>query len=118
MTAVATEVRLGPVDGIPPGEGRRFTVAGRDIAVFRLRDGRVLATDARCPHRGGPLEDGLVGMDVVVCPLHARRFSLVTGAADGEGCAVATHPVRVEGGDVVVALSAGEGTAGRARTPG
>lgn len=96
--------RLGPVTQVPPGEGREFLVDGRAVAVFRLRDGALRAVDGRCPHREGPLADGLVGMDSVVCPLHARRFSLVSGDSDAGDCAVAVHRVRLADGQIVVEL--------------
>ncbi len=100
--------RLGPVAQIPLGEGREFTVAGRRIAVFRLRSGAVAATDAGCPHRGGPLADGMLGMDSVVCPLHARRFALPSGVAESGDCDLVTHPARVDAdGGIVVDLDAG-----------
>jgi nitrite reductase (NADH) small subunit len=83
----AQPVDLGPVEAIPVGEGRTCMVGGREIAVFRTREGQVHAVQARCPHRGGPLADGLVGAGVVVCPLHARRFDLRTGAPIGDRCA-------------------------------
>ena len=47
-----------------------FRVDGKDVAVFRCRSGNVFATSAECPHRGGPLADGLVGGDTVICPMH------------------------------------------------
>ena len=60
MTAPeVTSHRLGPVEAIPVGEGRAFVVGGEQIAVFRLRAGASLrATQALCPHTGGPLDDG------------------------------------------------------------
>lgn len=64
---------------IPAGEARVTTVDGADVALFRSRSGQVHALDARCPHRGGPLADGLCDADVVVCPLHGRTFDLRTG---------------------------------------
>lgn len=88
--------RLGPVGQIPVGEGRQFTVAGRRIAVFRLRSGAVAATDAQCPHRGGPLADGMLGMDSVVCPLHSWRFALPGGVAEVGDCDLVTHEARVD----------------------
>jgi nitrite reductase (NADH) small subunit len=81
---------LGPVDRIPLGEGRAFQVGDRQVAVFRLRDGRVLATQAHCPHQGGPLADGIVGGGSVLCPLHGRRFDL------GSCADLATYPVELD----------------------
>lgn len=107
MSAVESlvEHRLGPVEQIPLGEGRTFTVAGYTIAVFRLREGSVAATQAECPHRGGPLADGIVGMDSVVCPLHAQRFTLLTGVAEVGDCDIDVHPCHVDAqGDIVVAI--------------
>jgi nitrite reductase (NADH) small subunit len=87
---------LGPVDRIPPGEGRTFELRGRRIAVFRTRAGQVYATQASCPHRGGPLADGLVGEQCVVCPLHGYKFDLASGAPIGHACGgVTTYPVSV-----------------------
>lgn len=96
--------RVAPLADIPAGEGRAFMVEGRAVAVFHIRGGGLAATDARCPHRGGPLADGLLGDGWVVCPLHTRRFSLGDGSCDMPGeCEVAVHPVAVdEEGWVVV----------------
>ncbi|VVM08473.1 nitrite reductase (NADH) small subunit [Methylacidimicrobium cyclopophantes] len=71
---------LGPVQAIPPGQGRCFRIGSSAIAVFRLRDGALRALDAHCPHQGGLLSDGLVDNEKVLCPLHALAFSLHTGA--------------------------------------
>jgi nitrite reductase (NADH) small subunit len=101
------EVRVGPVGAIPPGEGRAFTVGGEAIAVFRTRDGALYATQDRCPHRDGPLSDGLVGGGVVVCPFHAYRFSLADGAClNDASCSIRTYPVRDEDGWVIVGVQA------------
>lgn len=107
-TPRVTEHRVVPLDALPEGEGREFAVAGRRLAVFRLRGGGVAVTDAACPHRGGPLADGMVGAGAVVCPLHNMRFALDTGECDTAGArAVAVHPARVDDdGCVVVALPA------------
>jgi nitrite reductase (NADH) small subunit len=88
-------INLGPADRIPPGEGRVFTVEGLRIAIFRTRDGAVFATQADCPHRQGPLADGLLGGGVLVCPLHARKWALGTGApVAGNDCPpLVTYPV-------------------------
>ncbi|MDQ0922163.1 nitrite reductase/ring-hydroxylating ferredoxin subunit [Pseudarthrobacter sp. W1I19] len=72
---------LGPVEQIPPGEGRAFAVDGGQVAVFRLRDGSLRALPAVCPHKGGPLADGTIDLNVVVCPLHQHAFDLATGCS-------------------------------------
>jgi nitrite reductase [NAD(P)H] small subunit len=95
--------RLGPVDQVPVGEGRTFAVAGDEVAVFRLRDGGLRATQARCPHAGGPLADGQLDPVKVVCPLHLRGFSFADGSC-AEGGSIAVHPAREEDGEIVVEL--------------
>ena len=72
---------LGPLEQIPPGEGRAFAVDGEQIAVFRLRDGTLRALSAICPHRGGPIADGQIDQRVVMCPLHHNTFELDTGCS-------------------------------------
>ena len=94
---------LGPVSRIPLGEGRVFAVDGRRIAVFRPRDGRLFAVEADCPHRGGPLADGLLGGSIVICPLHGLKFDLATGQPVGNDCrALATYPVELTQDDEIV----------------
>jgi nitrite reductase (NADH) small subunit len=101
----AKEVKLGPVDFIPPGEGCTFVAGGEKIAVFRTRNGAIFAVQAECPHRGGPLADGLVGGTVVICPLHSWKFDLSTGEALFGDCGIKTYPVRVdESGEIILTI--------------
>jgi nitrite reductase (NADH) small subunit len=104
MTKNRTEIRLGPLNSIPPGEGRVYSVAGERIAVFRTRAGGVYAAQAECPHRGGPLEDGLVGGTTLICPLHSWKFDLITGAALFGDCGLKTFPVRLDGPEQILLL--------------
>ena len=67
-------------ENIPPREGRSVTVGGERIAIFNL-SGRFLTIENQCPHKGGPLCDGIVSGTRVVCPLHGWRFDLETGMA-------------------------------------
>ena len=98
--------RLGPLQAIPPGEGRNFRIAGMEIAVFRTRNDEVFATQAHCPHRGAPLADGLVGGGKVVCPFHSYAFELSSGSAVNNGCpALTTFRVHVDArGDLHASL--------------
>lgn len=96
-------VDIGPLDAIAPGQGRAFIVAGRTIAVFRQRDGRVFATDNQCPHRGGPLAEGIVGNGTVICPLHSWKIDLSSGRCLSEAASVRTYEVRVVNGRLLMA---------------
>ena len=91
---------------IPVREGRVVHVGGKAIAVFNLGD-RFMAVDDRCPHKGGPLSDGIMTGDAVVCPLHAWRINLTTGEVE-RPCAAApdinTYATKVDAGVVHVAL--------------
>lgn len=99
-------VRITHPGNIPPREGREVNAGGREIALFNLGD-RFLAIGNRCPHRSGPLADGIVSGDTVVCPLHAWKFSLDTGKGIGNASAsscVETFRTRVENGVVLLEL--------------
>ena len=99
------EITLCSVVSIPEGEGRTFDTGGRKIAVFRTRGGRVFATQAECPHRKGPLADGLVGGTTLICPLHALKFDLTTGQALSGECELKTYGTRLTAaGHIVVEL--------------
>lgn len=111
-TATATTITYdaGPVDRIPLGQGKELRIAGRRIALFRTRTGAVFATQAECPHRGGPLADGLVGGQTLACPLHEFRFELATGESIGNGCqALKTYAVTVDArGHVLISIRGAE----------
>lgn len=95
---------LGPVEQIPLGEGRVFEVEGRSVAVFRTRQDKVYATQAACPHKAGPLADGIIGGRQIVCPLHAYKFDLATGEPVANDCkALRTYEVSLgEDGDILL----------------
>jgi len=105
------EVRLGPVEQIPLGEGRAFLVGDHPVAVFRSRAGGVRALRALCPHRGGPLADGLIDDEVVVCPLHHHRFALLDGSCTTGTDDVAAYTVREENGELVIETDRESGSA-------
>ena len=118
-------IRVTPIENVPPREGRAVLIGDREIALFNLgsstepgaRD-QFLATDNQCPHKGGPLCDGIVTGSSVVCPLHAWKVNLETGQverpAHGKDHCVTTYPTRIEGGVVLIGLPAAAATAGAA----
>jgi nitrite reductase (NADH) small subunit len=104
-----TAHEIGTVGEIPVGEGRAFVVDGAQVAVYRLRDGTLRALDAVCPHKGGPLADGLIDGRVVVCPLHGHTYDLTTGTELGGGDAVYAYTVTGTG-DGTILIDTGTGT--------
>lgn len=95
---------IGPLDQLPAMGARTLPVRGGDeIAIFRTANGQVYALVNKCPHKAGPLSQGIVHDTTVTCPLHAWRISLVTGKALGEGpdelgACVPVIPVKIDGG--------------------
>ena len=105
-STAAHGIVVGPLADIPIGEGRAYAVAGDQVAVFRLRDGGVRALGAVCPHRGGPIADGTIDRDVVLCPLHAHGFDLRTGCSTTGAPSLTTYLASVDAdGNVVVAAA-------------
>ena len=102
---MSTEHHIGSIAQIPKGEGRTFELGNLRVAVFHTHGGSVFATQAACPHRGGPLADGLTDEETLICPLHDRTYALRDGHGIGTDCAIATYPVRLGGdGDIWLAV--------------
>jgi nitrite reductase (NADH) small subunit len=101
-------MRVTPTENIPPLEGRSVQIGGREIAIFNLH-GRFVTIENKCPHKGGPLCDGIVSGTTVVCPLHGWRFDLDTGLAVRASlpACVTTFPTRVEDGVILVDIDHG-----------
>ena len=96
-------VPIANLADIPQGEGRLIEAAGTHLAVFHTRDG-VFATQPDCPHKQGPLADGLTGTNTVVCPLHDRLFDLRTGAGLNTACTIKTYKLTLhEDGTILLA---------------
>ena len=108
---------IGPVGQIAPGNARTLPVrepAGtliHETAIFHTTDNHFYALVNRCPHKAGPLSQGIVHGNVVTCPLHSWNISLKTGEALGEsaeekgGC-VPTIPLKVDAGRIYLLRSA------------
>ncbi len=99
-------VDVGALDDIPPLGARTITTARGDIAIFRTGNDEVYALRDQCPHKQGPLSQGIVHGTSVTCPLHNWVISLETGEAQGldVGC-TPRFAVKVEAGRVLLALS-------------
>ena len=98
------EHAVGRLDEIPMGEGRAYVAGGVQVAVFRLRDGSLHATQAACPHAGGPLADGQTDVDVLVCPLHLYAYRWSDGAATSGAAPIRVFPVREHDGTLLVTV--------------
>jgi len=96
-------IDIAALEDIPRQGARVVKTAAGCIALFRTATDEVFALDDRCPHKGGPLSEGIVHGGQVTCPLHGMVFDLATGLAQGadEG-RVGTHPARIEGGRVML----------------
>lgn len=109
MRESKTWFRIAACGDIPLREGRAVKLGSREIAIFNLGE-RFLAVENRCPHRSGPLADGMVSGMTVVCPLHAWKFNLESGkgvsSASSSSC-LQIFRTTVEGGTVLLELSEG-----------
>ena len=97
---------MGPVSNIPLQGSRRVIINERAIGLFRTAADKVFAIEDRCPHKQGPLSEGIVHDNCVTCPLHNWVINLESGEAQGtdEG-AVTTYPVAIESGQLRVAVT-------------
>ena len=98
-------IDIGRVEDIPVRAARVVRTASGCIAVFRTSQDRVFAIDDACPHKQGPLSQGIVHDRGVTCPLHNWVIDLETGVAKGadEG-SVATYPIKLERGRIFLDL--------------
>jgi nitrite reductase (NADH) small subunit len=98
-------VSIGKFDELPRQGARRVRTAAGDIAVFRTVDDELYALEDRCPHKGGPLSQGIVHGKAVACPLHNWSISLQSGEALGadKGCTPRIS-VKREGDEVFLEL--------------
>jgi len=105
MKTNAAWTRICQVDDIPLLGSRVVERASGNIAVFRTAGETIFALLDRCPHKGGPLSQGIVHGVTVTCPLHSWQIDLSSGEARAPDAGCARHyPVKVESGDVFLAL--------------
>jgi nitrite reductase/ring-hydroxylating ferredoxin subunit len=98
-------VRVAAVGDIPVGHGALLDVKGVTLALFNAGAGRFHATSALCPHEDGPLAEGWLEGDAVVCPWHGFDFDLKSGRCRvDEDLSICVYPVRISGDSVEVDL--------------
>jgi len=98
-------IEIAHLEDIPKLGARVIKTDTVDVAVFRTRDDEVFAIKDACPHRQGPLSQGIVSGTTVTCPLHNWKIDLASGEALGpdEGC-TNTYSARVENGKIFLSL--------------
>jgi len=105
-------IKIGSLNDIPRRGARCVATPRGKIAVFRTGDDQAFAIVDRCPHKGGPLSQGIVHGTAVTCPLHNWVISLETGKALGaDQGEVRTIPVKIDGEQLFIALDAATGWA-------
>lgn len=106
MKAGPRWIDIGSIEDIPVRGARLVKTAGGCIAVFRTAHGEAFAIDDKCPHKAGPLSQGIVHGKSVTCPLHNWVISLETGAALGADVGrVRTFALKIEEGRMLLDLS-------------
>lgn len=101
---MATRHKVAATTDVPVGKGKLVSAAGQELALLNV-DGTFFATESKCPHRGGPLENGFLRGEQLTCILHGWEFDLRTGKSSNiPGVTIRTFPVTVEGTDVYVTV--------------
>lgn len=96
-------IDIAGLEDIPQRGARLVKTSEGCVAVFRTAEDEVFALDNACPHKAGPLADGIVHGKSVTCPLHNWVISLETGEAQGEDSGkVATYSARIEAGRILL----------------
>ena len=106
MNAVTSSwVKIGNLSDIPQQGARCISVGEMTVAIFRTADNQVFALEDKCPHKNGPLSNGIVHDGCVTCPLHNWVISLETGEAQGadEG-ATKSFAVKLDGEEILFDL--------------
>lgn len=95
-------IDIGAIEDIPLRGARKIKTAMGCVAVFRTGEDEVYAATDTCPHKGGPLSEGIVHAQSVTCPLHNWVFDLNTGQAQGEDGSINTFATRVLDGRILI----------------
>ena len=101
---MAEFVKVASVSELTPGSAKAIEVKGKTIALFNV-EGTIYATDNTCLHQGGPLGEGELMGEVVICPWHQWEYDVRTGEnVEDHSLKLATFPVQIDGSDIKVAV--------------
>lgn len=103
MEKTIRSVFICDVLDLPQKLGKTVTIGRKEIAVFKMENGKIRAIENRCPHKGGVLAEGILSGEYVFCPMHDWKISVKDGKVQSPdvGC-VQTYPVEVKDGQVYV----------------
>ncbi|WP_223589121.1 nitrite reductase small subunit NirD [Neobacillus bataviensis] len=106
MEKTLRPILVGKAEDLPQKLGKTVTIGRKEIAVFKLENGKIHAIENRCPHKGGVLAEGIVSGEFVYCPLHDWKISVMDGRvqAPDVGC-VQSYPVEIRDGQVFIFLN-------------
>lgn len=95
------KVMVARISDIPEKAGREVIIGELSIALFKLKDGKIYAIENKCPHKNGPLSQGMVSGEHVFCPLHDRKVNVMDGQVQkpDTGC-VKTYEVELNGDEI------------------
>ena len=99
---MADFVKIASLSDLPAGTAKTVEIGGTAIALYNV-GGRVHATTNTCPHRGGPLGEGVLGGEVITCPWHAFEYEVTSGRClTNPSLQITCFPVKLEGQDILV----------------
>ena len=97
---------MGDISNIPQRGSRCIVIGELKIGVFRTAADNVFAIEDKCPHKNGPLSQGIVHDNCVTCPLHNWVIDLESGEAQGtDNGSVRKFPIKVENGSIHLGLA-------------
>ena len=107
---MSSTIDIGSIEDIPLRGARVVRTAAGCIAVFRTAENEAFAIDDKCPHKGGPLSQGIVHGKSVTCPLHNWVIALDTGTAqEADRGTVRSYPLKIENGRILLDRTARAG---------
>lgn len=101
---MATQTKIGTVNDLAPGTAKVVEVNGHEIALYNV-DGKFYATSNLCPHQGGPLAEGMMEGNTIICPWHAWVFDVTDGSSPvNPRLKIPCYAVSVQGQDLYINL--------------